>query len=177
MARRFTGSRPRVQGPKRLTQWGLGPGGTGGTGITASQADILGSGVTFGASGTVVRIRGTFSGILTSYTTAGDGYAGAVGIGLASLAAFTAGIASLPTPLTEGAWDGWLWHKHFFMHGTVAAGSAAGAFVKKVDVEIDTKAMRKVSDEMIIFAASEVLEAGTAALILHLNSRLLLKLG
>ena len=178
MARSFGVSRPRVQGPKRLTQWGLGVGGTGVTGFSASSAAFLGSGVTFGASGTVVRIRGSLSAFLASYTSAGDGYHCAAGIGVVSSAAFTAGIASVPTPLTEGAWDGWMWHRFFDVHGSLAAGSTSVGVVNSgVDIEVDTKAMRKVSDEMTVFAAVEVVEIGAASMNMFFDIRLLLKLG
>ena len=179
MARRFTGSRPMVRGPKRLTQWGQGPGGAASTSFASSTASLLGSGIAFGASGTVVRIRGHFSAFLESFTSAGDGFHGAVGIGLVSAAAFAAGIASVPTPITESAWDGWLWHNFFDCFGALAAGSTnVGVHGNSgVSIDIDTKAMRKVSDEMTIFAAAEVAESGTAIMNAHLDSRLLLKLG
>ena len=174
---RFTASRPRVRS-KRATQWGIGPGGVGPTNFSATGSALLGSGVTFGASGTVIRIRGWLSATLDSYTTASNGYAGAVGIGLVSAAAFAAGIASVPTPITEAAWDGWLWHQFIQLHGALAAGSTSvGVTAGAISREVDTKAMRKVFDEMVIFAAAEFTESGTAALRLHLDSRLLLKLG
>ena len=177
MARRFTGSRPRVQGPKRLTQWGLGVGDSVRTSFTATSAALLGSGVTFGSSGTVVRQRGALSAFLDSYTNAGDGFHCAVGIGIVSSAAFTAGIASVPTPITEAAWDGWMYHRFFDLHGSEAAGSTAIGGIESVDFEVDTKAMRKVSDEMTVFAALEVVELGTASLGVYFDSRMLLKLG
>jgi hypothetical protein len=108
------------------------------------------------------------------FTSAGDGYQGAMGIGLASSAAFTAGIGSLPTPITEAAWDGWLWHRFFSVHGGVADGSTnAGSY----QIEVDSKAMRKVSDEMTIFMAGEFTEIGTALMSVFFDSRMLLKEG
>ena len=163
------------RGPKRLTNWGLGPGSVTAEAFAASTAAILGSGITFGAAGTIVRIRGEFSCMLTSFTGAGDGFQGAVGIGIASSAAFTAGIASLPTPLTEAAWDGWMWHRFFGCrgNGTSPDGVGLGSF----RAEIDSKAMRKVSDEMTMFAVAEVVETGTASMLIFLDTRALLKEG
>ena len=180
MPRSFTGSRARGQRSQRLTQWGQGPGGLASNSLTGTGSQLLGSAIAFGAAGTVVRIRGWFDAYLSSYTTAGDGFQGAVGIGLVSEAAFDAGIASVPTPITEAAWDGWMWHQFFGAHGGLAAGSSAvgvGQGVAGVSREIDTKAMRKVSDEMVVFAVIEATEVGTAVLLVNLDSRLLLKLG
>ncbi len=178
MARSTAFTQRGRQAPKRLTQWGLGPGGTGVVAIASSASSLLGGGVQFGASGTVVRIRGWFDAFLTGYTSAGDGFQGAVGIGLVSTAAFTAGIASVPTPIIEAAWDGWLWHQFFGVHGQLAAGSTSvGTSGPGVSREIDSKAMRKVSDEMTVYAVVEVVEIGTGLLSVHLDSRLLLKLG
>ena len=163
---------------KRLTNWGSGPGGTAINQISASSSLILGAGVTFGAAGTVVRIRGWLSLWLSSYTTASDGFQGAVGIGLASETVFDAGIASLPTPITEEAWDGWLWHQYFGIYGGLAAGSTAvGVTAGDFGVPIDSKAMRKVSDQMVIYAALEGIESGAAVLNITLDSRMLLKEG
>ena len=164
---------PRARGPKRLTNWGVGPGGTAALGITSSTAALLGSGIVVTAAGTIVRLRGHFAAFLTSYTTAGDGYQGAVAIGIASTPAFAAGIASLPSPITESEWDGWMWHNFFGVHGQVVAGSAAGAAAPEFSVAVDSKAMRKMSDQMTMFAAVEVVEIGTAVIQMHFDSRLL----
>ena len=162
-----------VRAARRLTNWGAGPGGTGAANISTSSAVILGAGITFINAGTIVRIRGEWECFLSSVTSAGDGFRGALGIGLASSAAFTAGIASLPTPITESNWDGWMWHQFFGVHRGVADISA-GSYLRGA---IDSKAMRKVSDDFTIFAAVEVVEIGTAALDLFLDSRMLLKEG
>ena len=140
---------------------------------------IRGAGVTFGASGTVIRIRGRFSAFLNSYTSAGDGYQGAFGIGVATSAAFNAGVASLPTPITEQAWDGWMYYTIFGVHGSLAAGSSSVGVHSNTafDIEVDTKAMRKVSDEITVFPMLEVVEIGTAVMSVFFDSRLLLKLG
>ena len=178
MASRSRGSSRAVHtAPKRLTQWGNGPGDSIGTQFTVTGSKFLGSGVTFGASGTVIRIRGRLTALLESYTSAGNGYHCAMGIGLVALSAFDAGIASVPTPLTESAWDGWLYHQFFNVHGALAAGSTAVGVTGGFDVAVDTKAMRKVSDEMVIFSVLEVVETATAVMLVFFNSRLLLKLG
>jgi len=173
MAFRRSGS-SRVSGPRRLTNWGSGPGGSGVASVSAGSSVILGSGIQFGSAGTVVRIRGIFDMFLTAATASGDGFFGAVGIGLASLAAFTAGIGSLPTPLQESIWDGWLWHSFISVHRDVTTGDSGSSSQR---FSIDSKAMRKVSDEMVIYAAVDVVEIGTAVASIFLDSRMLIKEG
>ena len=165
----------RTSGARRLTNWGLGPGGTAAAALASSSAQILGGSIQFADAGTVVRIRGQFDAFLNSSTSAGDGFQGAVGIGIATLAAFTAGIGSLPTPITEAAWDGWMWHQFFGIHegGPDEGQSNTGEY----HVAIDSKAMRKVSDEIVIYAAIEVVEIGTGVMQAHFDSRMLLKEG
>jgi len=171
---RFTVSRPRAQRSRRQTQWGLGPGSGIVTPLSATGSALLGGGVSFAQSGTVVRIRGGFQVYLRTVTSPGDGYHGAVGIGLVSKAAFTAGIGSVPTPIIEAAWDGWLWHRFFDCHAGVVGDSSDSIAFR---AEIDSKAMRKVSDEMVLYSVIEATEIGTAVLDVFLDSRLLLKLG
>ena len=173
MARR-RGLIQTARGPKRLTNWGLGPGGAASTSFSSSSASIIGSGVTFGAAGTIVRLRGLVAGLLTSSTSAGDGFFGAFGVGIASSAAFAAGIASLPTPVTEAGWDGWMYHTWLQAHeGSPDGPGDAGAF----RVEVDSKVMRRVSEDMTLYAAAEFTEGGTAAMLLFFDSRLLVKEG
>jgi len=115
-------------------------------------------------------------------TGAGDGFVGAVGIGIASLAAVTAGIASVPTPITEEGADNWLWHRYFrisspFATGTTAVnGLAMNVIPGALRVEIDSKSMRKFPQDLSIYAAIEVVEGGTATADAFLNTRFLAKL-
>jgi len=143
--------------------------------VTSSSVGILGTGQTtsFGEE-TLVRTRGLFDIFLTSSSSAGDGYFGAVGIGLVTLAAFTAGAASVPTPVTEDGWDGWLWHQYVSVHEDSPDGQGDGGGHHRV--EIDAKAMRKVQGEMVLYAAFEFTEIGTAVANIFLNSRMLSKL-
>ena len=127
---RLRGSRPgRVTAirSRRLTSWEFGPGGTSETAFTTSSSAFLGSAVSLVAGVgkvTVVRTRGSFLAYLNTASALNDGYSGAIGIGIASLAAISAGIASVPTPLTEMDSDNWLFHQHFHVH---AAGAIGGA--------------------------------------------------
>jgi len=172
---------------RRKSAWGVGPNtGTDGTEQTISAAGVFSA--TAGAlvladGATLVRTRGELVLNLLSTTSAGDGFIGAFGIGVATSQAFGAGAASMPAPVTEDDWDGWLYHRFF----SITAGGildtgvasarlqvmAAGASLR---VEVDSKAMRKTPQNMTIFAAIEVVEAGAATMAWFFNSRLLFKL-
>ena len=82
--------------------WGAGTGGTGAVSVNAAGPQILGAGVqTVGSELTLLRTRGIVHLSLTSATSAGDGFFGAIGICVVSDQAFTAGVGSMPTPITE----------------------------------------------------------------------------
>ena len=112
-----------------------------------------------------------------------DGYIGAFGIGMVTDQAFTAGIASIPGPLNDDEWDGWLYHSYFALHASAAIGdvvSAADDFpnvqAAALRLEIDSKAMRKTKRGMVMVAAVEVEETGDAVLQWFFNCRQLFKL-
>jgi len=163
---------------RRKTTWVLGPGGTAVTQLTSSGASLLGT--TFEpASGnedsTIIRTRGLFDAFLEGARTAdGDGFFGAVGIAIATSAAVTAGIGSVPTPITEQSWDGWLWHSFFSVHQADITFAPGGSESQRI--EIDSKAMRKHENAMTVYAAIEVVETGTAVLNVRLDTRQLIKL-
>ena len=172
MARRSGLSR-RIQVPRRSRTWSLGPGGTGVTVFTASSVAILGSGVTpVGTESTLARTRGLLEIFLTGATSAGDGFQGAFGIGKATAAAFTVGVTAIPTPITEVAWDGWLYHRFISLHApaTVSAGVTPAVTER---IEIDSKAMRKITDEEVFFAAVEFTEIGAATMHVFFDCRML----
>ncbi len=128
---------------------------------------------------TVVRIRGYFRAMLTLATVTNDGFHGAFGIGIATLAATTAGGGSVPTPITEQGSDNWLYHRYFSVQAgfPFATGAdPAGNFHGFVDFEVDSKAMRKSPLETAIYASLEVTRVGTANMEVHFDSRVLVKL-
>ena len=177
------GSRPgrAIQSLRRKTAWSQGPGGTTNTPITANGSTFLGSSVVATVEGvTVIRIRGELLMYLSLATSSNDGYRGAVGIGIATLAAVTAGVASVPTPITEEDAENWLWHRYFSCNSPVpfSAGAAQDGpdIATSLRVEVDTRAMRKFPSEMAIYAIIEVVETGVATLNVSLNSRALAKL-
>ena len=96
---------------RRRRSWAVGPGGTVVTAITASGSGFIGFGVSMVLEGlTIVRIRGEVLVTLDSVSGAGSSLVGAFGIGLATAEAFAAGIASVPTPVSDDDWNGWMWH-------------------------------------------------------------------
>jgi len=163
---------------RRLTAWGLGPEEVDGA-HSSSAASLWSSTVTLSASdnATIVRIRGLIKVTQLTATAAGDGFFGAVGIGIATSAAIAIGVTAVPTPLTEEDWEGWMWHSYFDVRATTATiadgVNAAGVVANLV---IDTKAMRKFSSEMTLYGATEVVESGTALLELQGSTRALFKL-
>jgi len=165
-------------GRKRRMSWFNGPGGTAVTQLTATGSSLMGSTVTPAAGqedGTIVRTRGLFDAFIEQTPAAdGDGYFGAVGIGVASLAAVSAGIGSLPTPITEISWDGWLWHSFFSVHVPDIAFAPSSASQQRI--EIDSKAMRKFETLMSVYMAVEIVETGGAILNLRGFTRQLCKL-
>ncbi len=173
---RSRGSSRIIRAPRRKSTWEEGPGSlTAPTNISSTSGALLGQGITPIIPGlTAIRIRGYCRMVLTTTTGADDGFVGAVGIGLCTLAAFTAGFASVPTPVTEVEDENWLWWSMFVMStatATIADGvNSSGVHFEKT---IDTKAMRKFEDGMVIYAAIEQTELGTAAADVFFGSRIL----
>jgi len=172
-------SRGFSRGPtrqRRLTAWDAGPGGTAVTSISSTAATFLGSAITATVEGiTAIRIRGKFWATLTSTAAAQDAFIGAFGIGIASLAAVTAGAGSVPTPLTEQGSENWLYWMpvQILAQGTGTLGRELGAFQS---FEVDSKAMRKLPTDLSIYAMVELAEVGTAVASFLFDSRVLAKL-
>ncbi len=99
------------QSPRRSVGWDFGPGGAAaqtqisatGSVIATSVANVLEDGLT------LVRLRGRFHAYLSTASGAQTGFTGAFGIAVVTAAAAAAGAASVPTPITEQDWDGWLY--------------------------------------------------------------------
>ncbi len=121
---------------------------------------------------TIIRLRGFTELQLTSVGSPGDGFSGALGIGIVTEAAFDIGISAMPTPVTEVEWEGWMYHQWFSLHASDTALD-----VPPLSFQIDSKAMRKFGSDMTIFAAIETdFEDGAAVLDVRFATRMLLKL-
>lgn len=165
----FSRSRPRSSGVAR--SWGVGPGASGLFQLTGTAAILVPGAISTTVSElTVMRLRGLFDIFLEGPTSAdGDGMFGAAGIGVIADTAFDAGIASLPDPLSEIGWDGWLWHSMFSVHQPdVTFGGSPAASQRIV---IDSKAMRKFDTEKVLFAVVAAVETGTAVINMRLFTR------
>ena len=175
MARRAGFPRVVSQRSRRLTTWDEGVGGGAPVVETAPVSRFLGSALQFSVDGlTLVRTRGQFMANLTSASAAAAGFHGAVGIGLATAAAVAVGITAVPTPITEQGWDGWIWWMPIYCFAG-RADEVMGDLANQ-RTEIDTKGMRKITEEDALYAAIEVSEVGVASLNVALDCRMLFKL-
>ncbi len=165
---------PQVRRAKRKTGWDVGPGGLGSTTFGATASIIVGSGISPTVDGlTLIRLRGTLTWLLTSAGAITDRLEMYFGIGVVQSPAFAVGVTAVPTPLTEQSWDGWLFWKNWSSSGI--ANSAAGA-PKIFTMDVDTKAMRKLTTESTVYAVGEAVETGGASGLLSFDSRVLFKL-
>ena len=165
--------RPRTSTQRHRPSWSSGPFGT--NLITASGSTLLGVGSQAVVDNlTLIRTRGIFRCFLSSVDQAVGGYTGSVGICNVSENAFNAGITAVPTPTTDIAWDGWLWHQIFSVKSVTATiGDAVNSEAIEFMVEIDSKAMRKTRLTDFIIAVIEVIEVGAASLNTRLDTRIL----
>jgi len=181
------GSRFPRTSVRHRSSWEVGPQTSGGGStqtVNGSAAQLAGTAVAILTDGvTLIRSRGEFLLFLRLATAAGDGFTGAFGIAKATAAAVVAGVASVPTPLTEDSWDGWLYHRFFscISAGPIAVATAAQEALQVNNVsagvrfEVDSKAMRKADIDESFYAVIEVIEVGTSELTWAFNSRLLFK--
>ncbi len=105
---------------------------------------------------TIVRTRITLH-FESDQSAASETPGAAFGMGVASEPAVAAGIASLPTPLTEPNFP---WFVYEGMFSSFLFGDATG-FVEPSgrDLVIDSKAMRKVANDEDMFGAVETISA------------------
>jgi len=175
MADRFRGAR----GPRRKTAWQQGPEAAGVIFSTTSSAlwDATGSSMVSGREVTIVRTRGEVNIILNVCNASLGGFRGALGIAIATPEAIAVGITAVKTPLADVDWDGWLWHSMFDVHAitsTISDGVNSSAVQQRIT--IDSKAMRKISDEQVVFGAIEVVETAVCNMSVFANCRVLVKL-
>jgi hypothetical protein len=110
---------------------------------------------------------------MTSAVAVGAGYTGCLGIGICTATAFAAGVTATPTPITNIEDENWLWMQEF---GMAAQSVGVDGPLAVLNFEIDSKAMRKFDDGMVIYAAYEVEATGSSVIQLTLRTRMLVKL-
>ncbi len=181
MAGSRVGFRGRTRSPtRRKTARSVGPGSVTATAFSGtSAAQFVGSSITTNDEGlTLIRLRGRLKFILNVTSSVLGGFTGAFGIGKATSAAVAAGVASIPTPITEQSWDGWLyWVPVSISSHTATIADGVNAVGTVFETEVDTKAMRKVAVEDSIYSILEFsTEVGTASGVVWFDSRVLYKL-
>ena len=98
-------------------------------------------------------------------------------MGIVTADAFAIGITAVPVPLSDKEWEGWLYHRIFDLHtvtATIADGVNAYAIAQRF--EVDSKAMRKVGVNEVLFAVFEVVESNASQIDVFFDTRMLLKL-
>ncbi len=136
--------RVRRVGSQRHGDWSGSTPQTSVGSIAASSAGLLITFTPAAAGETLIRTRGLF-GWKSDQNVAAEDQFGAVGLCRVSAQAEAIGITAVPHPDTDAGYP-WLWHSYFassFVFGT-AVGMEPNFMHSMV---IDSKAMRKVSDD------------------------------
>jgi len=175
------------QSVRHRSSWEVGPETTSNGGpqsLSGTSAQLATVAVQATVDGlTLIRTRGELTMYLLTAAASENGFHGAFGIAKATSAAILAGAASVPTPITEEAWDGWLYHRYFSVMapGPIAVATAAQEALQTANVaaalrvEVDSKAMRKWDIDEGLYGCIEVVEVGTATMSWNFNSRILIK--
>ena len=147
----------RPSGVKRQVTW-VGPADQGFVAVATGAKVILASfdPVSFGMDKpTVIRTRGQVA-VRPEITTADLDLVGAIGLGIVSDEAFAAGVAAIPGPFDSADWDGWFVWQSFSYNYEFIDGTGFNFSVW--NFEVDSKAMRKVSDgeTMVVVIESQV---------------------
>ncbi len=159
-------------GVRRLTAWSATAPETQWIALAAGTSVIDSTFTTAAGSVTVVRSRGLLS-VVTDQEAADEQPFGAVGIAIVSDQAVAAGVGSVPSPYTEPESDFWLLHQFWSAEARIGDGTG---FARLSQVfELDSKAMRKVSDDETLILMMENGNA-TDGILYRLDMRFLVKL-
>jgi len=144
--------------------------------LTSGVNTIVGSGLQpTTAEITLLRLRGGgYVGALDA-ASLGAGVA-AIGVGIVSLEAFNIGATAIPSPLKQAEWDGWLWHMFVPLRldlSSVDVNQDLGQTFHRF--EIDGKAMRKFSPNMVLFVGAEFDGATGVSARVHFMTRALVQ--
>ena len=180
-------SRIRTSAKRRIA-WGPGPSTTGIGGLQSVSASgktlwgVSAAAVTDGQ--TIVRTRGELLLFLSTADGVTSGFHGAFGIAKVTAQAVAIGVTAVPGPVTDDDWDGWLYHRFFALSAADVATSTLAnsgplqmaAAAASLRMEIDSKAMRKISENESVIGVLEATEIGVSTLRMFGNTRLLVKL-
>ena len=173
-------SRGFSRSPRRRKAWDVGPGSVTGQSTLSSTTSVLAStGSAALADGlTLLRLRGYLSLFQTAASAASTGFSGAFGIGITTVQAFSdTGVGATPTPIDEQDWDGWIFWEAFSVK-TITATLADGVNAQSsyLRLPIDTRAMRKLREDDVIYSVIQVTESGTSTMEWATDSRILVAL-
>ena len=155
--RRFAVVHGQSRGPKRGTQW-LGSATDTAVTTLGPGTAVLDQSFAFGEPATIVRTRGLLS-VAPDQVTGTEFPFGALGMAVVTDQATAAGVASMPTPITESDADSWFVWEAFAASILLSTGAAFTTDAMQ-HFPFDSKAMRKVDDNS---TAVVVLENSSAA--------------
>ena len=119
--------------------------------MASGGATIIAS-LPFEESLTIIRTRGMVSVQLNSY--ASDLVpVGAIGMAVVSSEALVAGITAIPEPFNDADWGGWFVWRSFAYR--FEFGDGTGSQLASWSMEIDSKAMRKVTPNTALVVIAE----------------------
>jgi len=124
---------------------------------------------------TIVRTRGSLW-VASDIVNATEQPFGALGMAVVRTAASDAGVASVPTPITDEEDDSWFVWKPWLASSTVSGTPATFVANRFERYDFDSKAMRKISDGDTIAVVLENAEAGDGAIYV-IKFRMLIKTG
>ena len=125
-------------------------------GLSTTQTQIIG--ITFAEAtpdNTVLRTRGDLL-VVATPNAAADTDVAAFGVAIVSNAAQAAGGLSLPGPIVDANSDQWLWHRFVPLDAVDATATVADNPGVVVRVPIDSKAMRRFSNDQSVLLIGEV---------------------
>ena len=161
---------------RRRTAWTFGLAGT--VSLSAAGAAVFGSGTQNLEDGeTAIRIRGELNVALTTSTSSLDGFSEcAAGLCVVTENAAGVGVTAVPSPITDIAWDGWMWFWTGSMWSPIGTETGASG-TDSARIVIDSKAMRKWKNTDVIVGVFAVTsEVGTFVVQAVMNTRVLFKL-
>ena len=128
-----------------------------GTVLTTTQGSLGSLELTEGTLGeaTLLRSRGNLL-IVCEPNAATDVEVVGLGIAVVTAAALGVGGLSLPGPIADQGFDGWLWHQYVPFDSVSLTAGDPQAMTVNARVEIDAKAMRKLPVDYAIVLIGEL---------------------
>jgi len=141
---------------------------TGGTILNSASADLLSK-----RPFTIIRLHLELL-LISDQVAADEIQIGAIGLCVVSDQSAAAGVASVPTPVTDGSSDLWMMHK-WFMDNFLRVGTPASAAHNAKTYTIESKSMRKVNDDQDILLVAELATGFSSGFTISVAGRLLIK--